>query len=176
MGVCINVCIEKILLTDDEEDALGWTERKAISMNKYLYSYIHTYIHTYTRSIRALTDDEEDALGWTERKAIAAKLIALCAMDGSGWKVVLPALKVINTCLCVYIKSSVMAVLGCNGLRCVIKIILSLSLSLCIYTHEHIQCCFELISWCAMDGSGWKVVLPALKVLYNICVYTSSHQ
>ncbi len=54
-----------------------------------------------------LTEDEEDALGWTERKAIAAKLIALCTMDGSGWKAVLPALKVlvfmrvVCVCMCV---------------------------------------------------------------------------
>ncbi len=36
-------------------------------------------------------------------------------------------------------KSSVMAVLGCNGLRCVIKIILSLSACVCVYAD--IQVC-----------------------------------
>ena len=66
------------------------------------YTDIHTYIHT---SLRVLTEDEEDALGWTEKKYIAAKLIALCAMDGSGWKAVLPALKV-ETPLCMYPRMS----------------------------------------------------------------------
>jgi hypothetical protein len=84
--------------------------------------------------------------------------------------------------LCTYTytyKSSVMAVLGCNGSRCVIKIILSLSLYMKnIYIHSYIRMCRYCVYICYSMGDlhTYTYAYMIYMAYINIHTYSSTRQ